>query len=96
MRGSMLVGIVTRAAHPSPRIACGDLTRWAAITATAAGETVAAAKEDASPAEPPPRKRQRQVRRAPVGEAAAVNPFGAWFAQKVETRKSLRHRQAER
>ena len=33
MRGGMLVGVITRAAHPSPRIACGNLTRWAPITA---------------------------------------------------------------
>ena len=32
MRGGVLVGIITRAAHPSPRIACGYLTRWVPIT----------------------------------------------------------------
>ncbi len=96
MRGGMLVGIVTRAAHPSPRIACGDLTRWTAITASAAGETVTAAKEYASPAEPPPRGRQWLTKRAPPGEAAALTPFGTWFAQKVETRRSLRPREAQR
>jgi hypothetical protein len=33
LRGGMLVGIVTRAAHPSPHLACGHLTRWAPLTA---------------------------------------------------------------
>jgi len=32
LRGGMLVGIITRAAHPSPRLACGHLTRWAPVT----------------------------------------------------------------
>jgi Trypsin len=95
MRGGMLVGIITRAAHPSPRIACGDLTRWAAITASAAGETVAVAKEDASPAESPLQMRQRQARRVPPAEAAAFNPFGTWFAQRTETRRSMRHKEAK-
>ncbi len=48
MRGGMLVGIITRAAHPSPRIACGDLTRWAAITASAIAETPAVPDEIAA------------------------------------------------
>jgi hypothetical protein len=43
LRGGTLVGIVTRAAHPSPRIACGHLTRYAPIlvsgSAAAATET---------------------------------------------------------
>jgi hypothetical protein len=37
LRGGELVGIVTRAAHPWPHIACGHLTRWAPITVS--GET---------------------------------------------------------
>jgi hypothetical protein len=32
LRGGELVGIITRAAHPWPHIACGHLTRWAPIT----------------------------------------------------------------
>lgn len=35
IRGGQLVGVITRAAHPSPRIACGDLTRWAPISTVA-------------------------------------------------------------
>jgi hypothetical protein len=96
MRGGMLVGIITRAAHPSPHLACGDLTRWAPITASAAGETVVAAKEDTSPAEPLPRKRQPQAKRAPQGEATTFNLFSSWFAQKVELRRLSQHKQALR
>jgi hypothetical protein len=31
LRGTALIGVITRAAHPHPRIACGHLTRWAPI-----------------------------------------------------------------
>jgi len=31
LRGGMLVGVITRATHPSPHLACGHLTRWAPI-----------------------------------------------------------------
>ena len=42
MQGSTLVGIVTRASHPSPRIACGHLTHYAPIvrSGSVAGLTV--------------------------------------------------------
>ena len=95
MRGGMLVGVITRAAHPSPRIACGHLTRWAPITASAAGEAVAVTEKEAALAEPAPLppKRQRYVRRAPQAEAAATNLFSSWFAPKVEARRSLQHKQ---
>lgn len=56
LRGGMLVGVITRAAHPSPRIACGALTRWAHISVT--GKARAAAQD-----EPPRRHRYRTVRR---------------------------------
>lgn len=41
LRGSQLVGVISRAAHPHPRIACGHITRWAPIAAS--GNTVAIA-----------------------------------------------------
>ncbi len=47
MRGSELVGIISRAAHPSPRIACGYLTRWSPIYVSGAPrETNAVASRD--------------------------------------------------
>ena len=84
MRGGMLVGIITRAAHPSPRIACGDLTRWAAITVSGEARAIAVADEDTrSPSRaganlavtPDAVTRPRRVR---------VRLFGNWFAPKVE------------
>lgn len=41
LRGSQLVGVISRAAHPHPRIACGHITRWAPIVAS--GVAVASA-----------------------------------------------------
>ncbi|MBX9823972.1 MAG: S1 family peptidase [Xanthobacteraceae bacterium] len=42
LRGDALIGIITRAAHPHPRIACGHLTRWAPVVASDASATTAA------------------------------------------------------
>jgi hypothetical protein len=39
LRGGELVGIITRAAHPWPHIACGHLTRWAPITVSGEAAT---------------------------------------------------------
>ena len=64
LRGAQLVGIITRAAHPHPRIACGYLTRWAPISVS--GEAVAAAAPTDSdlrldgPRKASPRKKARQ------------------------------------
>jgi hypothetical protein len=84
-RGEVLVGVITRAAHPSPRLACGDLTRWAPIRVLAAGEVVAA-KDDA------PRHRRRSAQ-TPAQQAGSFN----WFGQPVEAkimRRSTRHKVA--
>jgi hypothetical protein len=32
LRGGMLVGVVTRASHPSPHLVCGHRTHWAPVT----------------------------------------------------------------
>jgi hypothetical protein len=34
LRGGKLVGIITRASHPSPHLVCGHLTHWAPVTAS--------------------------------------------------------------
>jgi hypothetical protein len=39
LRGGMLVGIISRASHPSAGLACGNLTHWVPVTAS--GSTVA-------------------------------------------------------
>ena len=91
MRGGVLVGIITRAAHPSPRIACGHLTRWAPIVVSGtASEPVVA---DAA-ADEPPRQRGRQAKRQ--SSDAQVRLFGSWFVEKAETRKISRRKTAER
>ncbi len=101
MRGGELVGIITRAAHPSPRIACGDLTRWAAITVSGQAREVAVATSDDAPvAEPRRHKHRRHARRVHETETRAANLFGNWFTEKLETRRparrSARHKAARR
>ncbi len=46
LRGSQLVGVISRAAHPSPRIACGHITRYAPIMVSGQVETAALAPTD--------------------------------------------------
>jgi hypothetical protein len=53
LRGGMLVGIVTRAAHPSPHLACGHLTRWAPVTAYDPVAMGASNAADTAAIEPP-------------------------------------------
>jgi hypothetical protein len=40
LRGGWLVGVITRAAYPASRRACGNLTRWAPIAPIAVGDVV--------------------------------------------------------
>lgn len=89
LRGDVLVGIITRAAHPSPRLACGDLTRWAPIRVLAAGEMVAVKDERADE----PRRHRRRAAQTPAQSAGLFN----WFGQPVEAkivRRSTRHKVA--
>ena len=91
LRGGELVGIITRAAHPSPRIACGDYTRWAPIRVTGMAEAVAAIDEPV--AAEPPRRKHRRVHDASVQQATVFN----WFGQPVESRlvrRSTRQKEA--
>ncbi len=101
LRGGMLVGVITRAAHPSPRIACGDFTRWAAITVSGSAREVAVAVSDDAPAaEPRSRRHHRHARRTHEVETAAHGLFGNWFSEKVvkrrHVRRSARHKSARR
>jgi len=87
LRGSQLVGIITRAAHPHPRIACGHLTRWAPVTVS--GEAAATGGNAMTPdqvspaaiAEAPRKtlKRQKHAKRTP--------PQWPWFWRTVSTRR---------
>jgi trypsin len=56
--GYLLVGIITRASHPSPKLVCGHLTHYAPLYGP--GHVMAAAEE---PARPRRTRRYRQVRR---------------------------------
>lgn len=96
MRGSMLVGIITRAAHPSPRLACGHLTRWASITVSGTAQVIVTAEEGTTIAEPRGRKTRRHARRGHETETRSVSLSGGWLASKVEARKLRRHKQARR
>jgi hypothetical protein len=96
MRGGMLVGIITRAAHPSPRIACGDLTRWAAVTVSGEADANAAPQETAATEQlPQPHRHHRRIHEAAVKAAGLFS----WFSQ-PETpkimRRSTRHKSAQR
>ena len=96
MRGGMLVGIITRAAHPSPRIACGHLTRWAPITASGEAGAVAVADQGTAVAEPAPHKHRRHGKRVQAAETSSGNWFGNWYKPKVEARRVSRHKHARR
>lgn len=82
MRGGQLVGIITRAAHPHPRIACGHLTRWAPVTLTGETETVAAEEKETQS------RPVKRIRRAKPAETQTASLFSNWFvAKKKETRR---------
>lgn len=76
LRGSQLVGIVTRAAHPHPRIACGHLTRWAPITIDGASTTALLSNETQ---DVPPKA--RRTRAAKSGNVKANSPGRDWFVR---------------
>jgi hypothetical protein len=73
LRGGELIGVITRAAHPSPRIACGHLTRWAPVTVSgeAGAVTEIAAVEQRKP------RRKRRSHSVEVRETSGFFwPFG--------------------
>ena len=94
MRGGMLVGIITRAAHPSPRIACGHLTRWAPVTVSGEAGSVAVAGVDE--AQPRIRKKNRAKSSRSQETEANVGLFGNWFAPKAEQRRGMPRKTAMR
>jgi Trypsin len=62
MRGGLLVGVITRAAYPNRRIACGDLTRWAPVTATGSARAAVPGDDGGTLNEPRQHKRHHHVR----------------------------------
>ena len=69
LRGSTLVGVISRASHPSPRIACGHITRWAPVMVSGTPDTAtvsyAGAREtaDIQPDTRPHRLKQKRAKR---------------------------------
>lgn len=80
LRGGALVGIVTRAAHPSPRIACGHLTRFAPVVASgSAMAAIGSAAGDGAPVEAPRKvKRKRRATAQPAWNLFWRNAAGAF------------------
>ena len=95
VRGGMLVGIITRAAHPSPRIACGALTRWAPITVSGTPVEVASVNADTAMETPPLPRQRPSAKRTPDKEASSFSLFGNWFATKAQARRTTRHQSAQ-
>jgi hypothetical protein len=79
LRGGVLVGVITRAAHPSPHRACGDLTRWVPISVSGNVEELGTEKTPATIAPPPAHQTRQHARPTPVKQAAAAGWFGNWF-----------------
>jgi Trypsin len=86
LRGGVLVGVITRAAHPSPRRACGDLTRWAPISVSGNVEVLGDGKPPAPKAPPKQQTSRHHARHTPVKQAATAGWFGNWFVPNAETR----------
>jgi hypothetical protein len=82
LRGGVLVGVITRAAYPHKRIACGNLTRWAPISVSGNVEVLGPGVEKT----PLPKARPTQsasrhpAHPTPVKQAAAGG-FGNWFVR---------------
>jgi len=85
IRNGRVIGVITRAAHPHPRRACGHLTRWAPITTASAAE-VAAAEEKQQASEQTRKPRTRQSRRARSKPASTAGWLG-WFTPRQEARR---------
>ncbi|MDP2298705.1 MAG: trypsin-like serine protease [Pseudolabrys sp.] len=96
MRGGMLVGIITRAAHPSPRIACGHLTRWAPVTVSGDAAPIIVAARDDGVRVAEPRMRQRQPHRPRARATEPPGLFASWFAPAPDIRRVKRRKHAAR
>jgi hypothetical protein len=76
LRGGMLVGIITRASHPSPYVVCGDLTHWVPVIASdAAAGGDASIKEKAVGTEQPRDYARRQPASSNRMQTGAATPF---------------------
>lgn len=89
LRGSQLVGIVTRAAHPHPRIACGHLTRWAPVTVSGEASTSGVAAFMSETSETPKLARRGETRSGAQKrrKLATRAPSWNWFWRPVSTQR---------
>jgi hypothetical protein len=86
-----LVVIITRVAHPSPRIVCGHMRRWAPIIASDEAGAVAVAEAD-----PPERRENISRRHSRLDHEAEVKlACSAIGRAKCEAQKSKRLKQAQ-
>jgi hypothetical protein len=76
LRGGWLVGVITRAAHPSRRIACGDLTRWAPIAVVSADESDVANALPLPRAKPARRPRPQHAAKKKLERSWVAGLFG--------------------
>jgi hypothetical protein len=90
LRGGVLVGVITRAAHPSPHRACGDLTRWAPISVSGNVEELGEETKPAPKAPPLQRASRHRAGPTPVNRTAAAGWFGNWLVPNTETRGTTR------
>jgi hypothetical protein len=58
----MAVGVITRAAYPSRRIACGNLTRWAPVTVSGSARAAVTNDDGATVSEPRRHQHYRHIR----------------------------------
>ncbi len=66
LRNGALIGVITRASHPSPSKVCGHLTHYTPIVATAAAPSPVVNSVDATNAQPPQALPQRRYYRRAV------------------------------
>jgi hypothetical protein len=78
LRGSALIGIISRAAHPSPRIACGHLTRWVPIVVSGTATTSGQGVPDVTDAETSQVVRFKPPRRTAAKKQQAPHAAGAF------------------
>jgi V8-like Glu-specific endopeptidase len=86
IRGGVLLGVITRAAHPHPRRACGHLTRWAPITGASADE-IAAAEEKLEAARPARKSRRAHHPRRAKSRQAGAAAWLIWFTPQQQARR---------
>jgi len=79
LRGGMLVGVISRASHPSAYLVCGHLTHWVAVTASASTAAADSSITDKGVAVEQPQDQRPQKSQPPgrmrAGAATSFNPF---------------------